>query len=452
MKAQGVRSLIASVSSVLAIGLIVSLGTPSNDFAAVPMASVGQPAEAFSVSTAAPRLPSLPADPKVLFATEAGQGLTAPEGSWIPEEAPGEDTTVLTVPTVVPTAPIPSVAPAAAKPGTGTLLSMPLQGRKTSRFGMRFHPIRHVWKLHSGLDLAAPCGTPIGAAAAGTVVKAGWAGGNGIQVKVDHGTMAGHRVVTTYNHLSAIGVSVGQKVAVNQGVGRVGNTGFSTGCHLHFEVIADGDFTNPEPWLNGSGVVVDTAVMGAGRPSTPGSSLPLPASPTTAPATLPPSATALPSSSPTPTPSPSKSPPAPPVPPAPSVSVTPSASATRSPSPWASPAPCATPPVNPDGTQMENPSSCAPVTPSQSPTPEGPIDSPSPTELATPTAPVTTPTIETSAPAPTTSAPVKTTISALPSATKTAPPPVTASATGPTEQPPTTTEASASTVESTPEA
>src|SRR5690606_38280921 len=103
-----------------------------------------------------------------------------------------------------------------------------------------------VWKLHSGLDWAAPCGTPVGAAAPGVVTKVGWAGGNGRQVRIDHGVLAGHRVTTTYNHLSAVGVRVGQKVDVHQGVGRVGNTGYSTGCHLHFEVIADGHFTNPE--------------------------------------------------------------------------------------------------------------------------------------------------------------------------------------------------------------
>ena len=157
------------------------------------------------------------------------------------EEAPGEDTTVLTRPSVVPTAPIPSVTRASS----GALLSMPIQGRKTSRFGMRFHPVRHIWKLHSGLDLAAPCGTPVGAAAAGTVVRAGWAGGNGTQVKVDHGMLAGHRVITTYNHLSAIGVVVGQKVETHQGVGRVGTTGFSTGCHLHLMVWENGSMVNP---------------------------------------------------------------------------------------------------------------------------------------------------------------------------------------------------------------
>ncbi len=137
------------------------------------------------------------------------------------------------------------------------LLSMPVNGRRTSVFGMRYHPILRIWKLHTGLDFAAPCGTPVGAAAAGRVVSSGWAGGNGVQVKVDHGMIAGYRVVTTYNHLSAIGVRVGQQVDALDGVGRVGNTGYSTGCHLHFEVIVNGRFTDPEPWLNGKPSQVD---------------------------------------------------------------------------------------------------------------------------------------------------------------------------------------------------
>ncbi|MDO5735323.1 MAG: M23 family metallopeptidase, partial [Propionibacteriaceae bacterium] len=251
----------------------------------------------------APR--ELSANAQIPLLPVARTSTTVTEQSSALEEAPGEDTNVLTVPSSVPTAAIPSV-----KPGTGTLLSMPVQGRKTSRFGMRFHPIRHVWKLHSGLDLAAPCGTPVGAAAPGTVTRTGWAGGNGIQVKIDHGMIGGHRVVTTYNHLSAIGVNVGQTVTAHQGVGRVGSTGYSTGCHLHFEVIADGNFTNPEPWLSGSTVVVDTTGMGYKQPP-PGSTAPLPSAPVASPS---PSASPVPSpatsapGNPVASPSPSASP------------------------------------------------------------------------------------------------------------------------------------------------
>ncbi|MEO7588170.1 MAG: M23 family metallopeptidase, partial [Arachnia sp.] len=295
MRVQGIKSLVAAVSSVLVVGMTLSVGSQSGNMVAVPMAPAAQPAAARVISTQMPELPSLSVDsraatsddlPGILFSTAAASLAT----SEPPEEAPGEDTTVLTKPSSVPTVTIPAVK----KQASGALLSMPIQGRKTSRFGMRFHPVRHIWKLHSGLDLAAPCGTPVGAAAPGTVVRTGWAGGNGIQVKIDHGTMGGHRVVTTYNHLSAIGVVVGQKVETHQGVGRVGTTGFSTGCHLHFEVIADGQFTNPEPWLNGSAVVVDTVGMGTGRPVVP----------STTPTSTKPPAPTQPSFTATPTPTP----------------------------------------------------------------------------------------------------------------------------------------------------
>lgn len=225
------------------------------------------------MSTVQPELPTFSRDAGELPPLAGTEDTTAVglqplsvAGSSVLEEPPGEDTTVLTRPSSVPTVAIPSAVPA-VEPGQGTLLAMPVSGRKTSRFGMRFHPIRKVWKLHSGLDLAAPCGTPVGAAAPGTVTRTGWAGGNGIQVKIDHGTLGGRHVVTTYNHLSAIGVRVGQSVQTHQGVGRVGNTGFSTGCHLHFEVIANGKFTDPEPWLNGTAGAVDFADMNSERPA-----------------------------------------------------------------------------------------------------------------------------------------------------------------------------------------
>lgn len=461
MKAQGIRSLIASVSCVLGIALVISLGTQPVEHSAVPMASVGQPAQSDFVSTAAPSLPSGPDALSGMI--KASVGLIATDGSLIPEEAPGEDTTVLTVVTVVPTASVPSIAPATVNPSSGTLLSMPLVGRKTSRFGMRFHPVRRVWKLHTGLDLAAPCGTPIGAAAAGTVVKAGWAGGNGVQVKVDHGTIAGHQVVTTYNHLSAIGVSVGQKVVPHQGVGRVGNTGFSTGCHLHFEVIVDGVFTNPEPWLNGSTVVVDTVGMGAGRPgeaSPARPSLPPPSGPAASPT---PSAAPTPSPRPTPSGTPSAS--ASPTPsPTPSASVSPTPSVTPTPSKTpgtaGSPTPCVTPSVNADGTSVEDPMPCTSVTPSPTPSPENsgtptpPPETPGeipeiPENSSSPPAPGT-PVVPTPTPTPTTPGPTPTGASEKPATVS--PPPSTASATASAEEPPTAGQPSASEQESTPEA
>ena len=115
---------------------------------------------------------------------------------------------------------------------TGVLLSKPLNGPVTSPFGMRFHPILHVWKLHTGVDFGASCGTPVGSSAPGKVLFAGPAGGYGNRVEVDHGMIAGRHVSTTYNHLSVIGVRVGQRVDVHQAVALSGTTGYSTGCHL----------------------------------------------------------------------------------------------------------------------------------------------------------------------------------------------------------------------------
>ncbi|MDO4412347.1 M23 family metallopeptidase [Cutibacterium sp.] len=159
----------------------------------------------------------------------------------------------------MPTASSSSSSSSAPRPSAAKapLLSKPLNGAVTSPFGMRYHPILKVWKLHSGVDFGIPCGTPVGASAPGKVTFAGPVGGYGNRVEVDHGVIAGKHVATTYNHLSAIKVRVGQKVAVHQIVATSGTTGMSTGCHLHYEVIVNGQVTDPLPWFNGNPVVSD---------------------------------------------------------------------------------------------------------------------------------------------------------------------------------------------------
>lgn len=107
---------------------------------------------------------------------------------------------------------------------------------------------------HSGTDYAVPMGTPIASAAGGTVISAGWAGAYGYRVEVRHGD----GTVTTYSHLSDINVSVGQQVGAGQRVGAVGSTGNSKGPHLHFEVLIDGNFINPEDWLAGAAATTPT--------------------------------------------------------------------------------------------------------------------------------------------------------------------------------------------------
>jgi murein DD-endopeptidase MepM/ murein hydrolase activator NlpD len=130
-------------------------------------------------------------------------------------------------------------------PGQGKFLK-PVDGWLSSPFGMRLHPIYKVWRFHSGIDLAAASGTPIYATASGRVVTAGWSGGYGQYTCVYHED----GVSSCYAHQSQIDVSVGQWVQRGQQIGRVGTTGASTGCHLHFEIRIDGQPVDPLQWIS----------------------------------------------------------------------------------------------------------------------------------------------------------------------------------------------------------
>jgi murein DD-endopeptidase MepM/ murein hydrolase activator NlpD len=132
--------------------------------------------------------------------------------------------------------------------GGGTL-SYPANGPITSPYGMRFHPVLHVWKLHDGTDFGVPCGTPVHAAAGGRVLQTYYNGGYGNRIILNNGEMRGKSIVTTYNHLTRWIVSPGQHVKRGQTIGYSGTTGYSTGCHLHFMVIANGSTVNPMNWL-----------------------------------------------------------------------------------------------------------------------------------------------------------------------------------------------------------
>ena len=103
---------------------------------------------------------------------------------------------------------------------------------------------------HAGLDLASGVGSPIRAAADGTVISAGNEGGYGKCIRIQHEDGA----VTVYAHLSAFLVGDGESVEAGQDIGREGNTGHSTGPHLHFEVRIDGQPIDPRPWLTKRGV------------------------------------------------------------------------------------------------------------------------------------------------------------------------------------------------------
>ncbi len=122
------------------------------------------------------------------------------------------------------------------------LMKTPVDGaRQTSGFGFRLHPILGYSRLHQGADFAAPSGTPIQSAGAGVVKFAGWHGGHGKTVKVQHQ----NGLMTLYAHMSSIAVQPGQRVAQGQSVGTVGSTGLSTGPHLHYEIHLNGRAVNP---------------------------------------------------------------------------------------------------------------------------------------------------------------------------------------------------------------
>lgn len=113
----------------------------------------------------------------------------------------------------------------------------------TSGFGMRYHPILGYTRPHTGVDFAAPIGTPIFAAGNGTITQAGWSSGYGRRIEIQHA----NGYVTTYNHLSgfARGVVDGARVRQGQVIGYLGQTGLATGPHLHYEVLVNGHFVDP---------------------------------------------------------------------------------------------------------------------------------------------------------------------------------------------------------------
>ncbi|KGG80243.1 peptidase M23 [Caloranaerobacter azorensis H53214] len=136
----------------------------------------------------------------------------------------------------------------AAKYAGGKML-WPAPGyyRITSYFGYRMHPIFKKRKFHTGIDIAVPLGGRIVAANEGVVQYAGWLGGYGKAVWIDHGG----GISTLYAHNSRLLVKKGQNVKKGQVISRAGSTGYSTGPHLHFEVRRNGKVVDPLPWVKG---------------------------------------------------------------------------------------------------------------------------------------------------------------------------------------------------------
>ena len=138
------------------------------------------------------------------------------------------------------------------------LRATPINGaRISSGFGGRKHPILGYRKMHTGVDFAAPTGTPVLAAGSGTVEYAAWNGAAGKYIRIRH--TDGYK--TAYFHLSRINVSVGKYVKQDQIIGKVGSTGRSTGPHLHYEVILNGKKINPKRLSQLSGKPLGKAEM-----------------------------------------------------------------------------------------------------------------------------------------------------------------------------------------------
>ena len=122
---------------------------------------------------------------------------------------------------------------------------MPINNEQLTRFntiyGMRLHPILGDWRLHKGLDLTAPTGTPVYASGNGIITYAAWLGGLGNAIIINHG----FGFVSRYGHLSKFNIVNGQRVKRGDLIGFVGNTGLSTNAHLHYEILFRNKHVNP---------------------------------------------------------------------------------------------------------------------------------------------------------------------------------------------------------------
>jgi murein DD-endopeptidase MepM/ murein hydrolase activator NlpD len=132
-----------------------------------------------------------------------------------------------------------------AAQGRGSMFDWPLRGKINSPFGTRVHPVFKTKSFHSGIDIASPQGTPVKAAAPGEVLFEGWMRGYGRVVIIDHG----RDYSTVYAHMSSTRVKEGAVVKAGTVVGAVGDTGTTTGYHLHFEVRVGSAAKNPLDYL-----------------------------------------------------------------------------------------------------------------------------------------------------------------------------------------------------------
>jgi murein DD-endopeptidase MepM/ murein hydrolase activator NlpD len=133
--------------------------------------------------------------------------------------------------------------------GTGGLLSRPVPGGVTSPYGYRIHPIYGYYGLHNGTDFYTPCGQPMQAVASGRVIARYYSPVYGNRLFLGLGMINGKFVTAVYNHASSYSVGVGATVGRGSVLGYAGSTGWSTGCHLHFTILANGQPVPPSNYL-----------------------------------------------------------------------------------------------------------------------------------------------------------------------------------------------------------
>ena len=235
-------SLARSVTQAITLPLR-SIGHVVASARAVPVTATAVAACLF-VTVATPQ-PALAAPPRAVLPALDAQRYSVAAGDTIPVLR--DAFAIGGVPIRMPGAPPPSTGGAApsVRPVAGAI---PAAGG----FGSRWvQGCASCSTNHQGLDFAAPTGTAVVAAMSGRVVSAGVFGGYGNQVLLQHADGS----QTRYGHLSQIGVGVGQSVAAGEQIGAVGNTGVSTGSHLHFEVIVGGTPVDPAVWLRNRGLL-----------------------------------------------------------------------------------------------------------------------------------------------------------------------------------------------------
>lgn len=152
---------------------------------------------------------------------------------------------VVLIPGGKPAARLQVVSRSGVRANVRTFDNWPARGSISDPFGWRIHPVYGTRSFHDGMDIDVRSGTPLHAVSGGTVVMAARYGGYGLAVRIDHG----RGIVTQYSHMSQINVAVGQKVESGEAIGYSGNTGVTTGPHLHFSVIVNGTPVDPAPWL-----------------------------------------------------------------------------------------------------------------------------------------------------------------------------------------------------------